>query len=59
MVLGVDKGKAMVVMEKYEYDEKSGALLSETKTYEKHDKDPTAKHNKELVTILLRLEKEE
>ena len=44
--------------EKSEYDEKMCALLSDTKTYEKLDKDPTAKYKKELVNILQRLEEE-
>ena len=43
MVLGADKGRATVVMEKSEYDEKMCALLSDSKTYEKVDKGPTAK----------------
>ena len=34
------------------------ALLSDTKTYEKLEKDPTPRYKKELVNILQRLEKE-
>ncbi|XP_072046530.1 uncharacterized protein [Amphiura filiformis] len=59
MVLGADKGRATVVMDKTEYQEKMDALLSDPKTYEKLDRDPTAKHKRELVSILQRLEKED
>ncbi|XP_072046926.1 uncharacterized protein [Amphiura filiformis] len=38
---------------------KNVLLLSDSKTYEKLDKDPTAKHKRELVSILQRLEREE
>ena len=58
MVLGADKGRATVVMEKSDYDNKMCALLSDTKTYEKLGKDPTPRYKKELVNILQRLEKE-
>ena len=37
---------------------KSLSLLSDAKTYEELDKDPTPKHKRELVSILHRLEKE-
>ena len=58
MVLGADKGRATVVLDKSEYDNKMQALLSDTKTYVKLDKDPTPKLKKELVSILQGLEKE-
>ena len=57
MVLGADKGRATVVLDKSEYD-KMQALLSDTKTYVKLDKDPTPKLKKELVSIPQGLEKE-
>ena len=56
MVLGADKGRATVVREKYDYVDKMYALLSDTRTYENLDNDPTAKYKKELVSILQRLE---
>ncbi|XP_072039090.1 uncharacterized protein [Amphiura filiformis] len=59
MVLGADKGRATVVMDKTEYQQKMSTLLSDSKTYEKLDRDPTPKHKRELVSILQRLEKEE
>ena len=60
MVLGADKGRATVVMEKSEYDEKCVLFLVTLKLMKNWiDKDPTAKYKKELVTILQRLEKEE
>ena len=58
MVLGADKGRATVVLDKSEYDNKMQALLSDTKTYVKLDKDPTPKLKKQLVSILQGLEKE-
>ncbi|XP_072048297.1 uncharacterized protein [Amphiura filiformis] len=59
MVLGADKGRATVVMDKTEYQQKMCALLSDSKTYEKLDRDPTPKHKRELVSILHRLEKDD
>ena len=59
MVLGADKGRATVILDKSVYHEKMLSLLSDTKTYKKLDKDPTPKHKKELVSILHRLEKED
>ena len=58
MVLGADKGRATVVMEKSDYDDKMCALLSDIETYEKLGKDHTPRYKKELVNILQRLEKE-
>ena len=58
MVLGADKGRATVVMDKVEYHEKMCTLLSDSKTYEKLTDNPTQKHKRELEKILKRLEHE-
>ncbi|XP_072046451.1 uncharacterized protein [Amphiura filiformis] len=57
----VAKGWATVVMDKTVYQEKMCTLLSDSKTYEKLDGDPTPKHKRELVSVLyiIRLEKED
>ena len=59
MVLGADKGRATVVMDKSEYHDKMCALLSDTKNYEILDKDPTSKHKRELENTLKRFERED
>jgi len=59
MVLPADKGRATVVMDKSEYEEKVLAMLGEEKTYEKLKKDPTPIYKRKLVAILSRLKEEE
>ncbi|XP_072022763.1 uncharacterized protein [Amphiura filiformis] len=54
-ILPADKGKATVVMDSTDYDDKINVLLSDEKTYEKLTTDPTAKYKKELATILNKL----
>ena len=41
MILPADKGRATVVLDKVEYDEKVRQMLSDEKTYEKLKRDPT------------------
>ena len=59
MILPADKGKATVIIDKEEYNSKLTSMLSDTNTYTKLKKDPTAAYKKKLVAILTRLEKEE
>ena len=53
-----DKGKATVVIDVSEYEEKINEMLSDERTYEKLTSDPTQRYKRELVTILSRLKKE-
>ncbi len=55
MIMGADKGRATVIMDKCEYEEKVNLMLQDTKTYEKLDKNPTSKFKGKLVDILKRL----
>ena len=52
------RGEQLWFLDKSEHDNKMQALLSDTKTYVKLDKDPTPKLKKELVSIIQGLEKE-
>ena len=58
MILPADKGRATVVMDKEEYEEKVKQMLSDKRTYEKLSKDPTPVYKKKLVSILSRLKDE-
>ena len=58
-ILGADKGRATVVMDTEEYEEKLANMLNDTNTYMKLDKDPTPKYKKKLVEIISHLEREE
>ena len=58
-VIGADKGRATVVMDTEEYEEKLANMLNDTNTYMKLDKDPTPKYKKKLVEIISLLEREE
>jgi len=55
MVLPADKGRATVVLDKTEYEEKVQHMLDGERTYEKLKKDPTAVYKRKLVSILTRL----
>ena len=59
LVIGADKGKATVILDKDDYETKLQALLDDEKTYEKLDKDPTPKYKRKLVGMLSELKKEE
>ena len=52
VVLTVDKGVAMVIMDKKEYMDKAIGLLSDTNTYRTIPKDPTNKLKNKLIGIL-------
>ncbi len=54
-ILPADKGKATVVMDSSEYEQKVKDMLSDTKTYEVLKSDPTNKCKKELMATLTRL----
>ena len=58
-ILAADKGRATVIMDTSEYDEKLANMLSDDSTYTKLKKDPTSKYKKKLVGILTRLKTEE
>jgi len=55
MVLKADKGRATVVLDKTEYEEKVQHMLDDERTYVKLKKDPTAVYKSKLVSILTRL----
>ena len=52
IVLTMDKGVAMVIMDKQEYTDKAIWLLSDTNTYRTILKDPTNKLKNKLIAIL-------
>ncbi|XP_072037290.1 uncharacterized protein [Amphiura filiformis] len=58
VILPADKGKATVVLDKQEYNEKVDSMLSDTKTYEELTSDPTQKYKRKLVAILSRFSDE-
>ena len=57
-IVPADKGRAVVVMNAADYKAKANSLLSDTKTYQKLDKDPTSKFSTKLVNQLKDLKKE-
>ena len=57
-ILPADKGKATVIMETREYQEKIKEMLNDEATYEKLKKDPTKKYKAELIRMVNSLEKE-
>ena len=57
LVLPADKGRAMVVMDKAQYDEKMENLLKDTKTYRRLSKDPTPSLERRVNAMLLQLKK--
>ena len=52
MALTVDKGVALVVMDRQEYIKKAKILLEDINTYKPIPTDPTSKHKNKLVNIL-------
>ena len=57
LILPADKGRATVVLEKTEYDEKMLEMLSDEKIYKKLGKDPTPSMERKLNALLLQLKK--
>ena len=58
LILPADKGKATVLMDVQDYEDKLTEMLSDEKTYEQLSSDPTQRYKRELVAILSRLKKE-
>ena len=52
MILPADKGKATVIMDSDECEQKVSTILSDEKTYEKMKEDPTQKYKRQLVSII-------
>ena len=52
MVLTVDKGVAMVIMDQQDYNNKAQALLQDTNTYKVLNKDPTPQLKNKLINLL-------
>ena len=59
ITLPADKGRAIVLLNREEYDKKMLELLKDTKTYSKLDKDPTNEYKNQLISILRRWQKEQ
>ena len=59
MILPADKGKATVIMDTGEYEQKVKTMLLKCKTYEKLNKDPTPKYKRKLVSITKKLKEED
>ena len=59
MILSADKGKATVIMDTAEYEQKVTTVLSDDKTYEKLKKDPTQKYKRQLVSIIRKLKEDD
>jgi len=57
-IFPADKGKATVIMDTAEYEEKVKEMLSDEKVYEVPKKDPTAVYKRKLGSILTRLKEE-
>ena len=51
IVLPVDKGRAAVILDKTEYEQKVAAMLSDEKTYERLEKDLTPSYKRRLVPV--------
>ena len=58
LIMGADKGRSTVVLDKVDYDEKVHEMLKDERTYEKLKVDPTPKYKRKLTSILARLKKE-
>ena len=52
VVLIVDKGVAMVIMDQEDYTNKALTLLQDTNTYKVLPKDPTSQHKNKLISLL-------
>lgn len=59
ILLPAEKGKATLIMETDEYQEKITKLVSDKATYEKLNNDPTRRYDPELIRILSTLERRE
>ena len=59
IIFPVHKGRATVIMETDEYQEKMTTLISDKAIYEKLEKNPTRKFKAELIRMTNAIEKEE
>ena len=57
VVLPADEGRATVVMDIVEYNQKMNSLLADSKTYKKLTKDPTPSLERKMNEMLLQLKK--
>ena len=57
LVLPADKGRATVVMDRAQYDEKMNSLLDDRKTYKRLTKDPTPSIERKMNALLLQLKR--
>ena len=55
MILPADKGRATVVMDKSEYEEKVNTMLNDAHTYEKLQADPNSSYKRKLIEKLTKL----
>ena len=53
-----DKGRATLVMDKTEYEEKVNTMLNDAHTYEKLQADPTSYYKRKLIEKLTKLKKD-
>ena len=58
-ILPADKGRATVLLNTKDYEDKIDLLLSDTNTYEKLNRDPTATYKRELIDIIRKWQKED
>ena len=58
MILPADKGRATVILNKEEYQNKVKTMLEDEKIYARLEKDPTPTYERKLVAHLARLKKE-
>ena len=58
MILPADKGRATVVMDKNEYEEKVNSMLNGAHTYEKLQANPTSSYKRKLIEKLTKLKKD-
>ena len=58
IILPADKGRATVILDKKEYEEKASKILEDKKTYEILKKDPTNTFKNKLINILKTMNKE-
>ena len=58
VILTVDKGVAMVIMDKEEYQEKAKALLEDQGTYKDLKADPTSRIKSKMINLLKKIKLE-
>ena len=57
IILPSDKGKATVILDRKEYDEKISAMLSETNTYKELKRDPAPALERKMNDMLISFKK--